>query len=70
MWKVPHAAPGEEKERWPWGRKTLGKQDSLPWHELQAGCKPSFPRSLSGEKEAWLLRRHEGKTRAGARAPL
>ena len=61
--------PWTRMSRWPWVRETLGKQDSLPWHEQQAGGKTSVTRSLCGEMEAWLLRRHEGTTRAGSRAP-
>ena len=57
--------PGKRRSRWPWVRETLGKQDSLPWHEQQAGGKTSVTCSLCGEMEAWLLRRHEGTTREG-----
>ena len=70
MGKTQHAAPGKRRSRWPWGRETLGKQDSLPWHEQQAGGKTSVTRSLCAEMVAWLLRTHDGTTRAGARAPL
>ena len=52
MGKAQHAAPGEEKETLDWGRETLGKQDSLPWNEQQAGSKTSVTRSLCGEMEA------------------
>ena len=69
MGKAPHAAPGEEKDPLDLGSGTLGKQDILPWHEQQAGGKTSVTRSLCGAMETWLLRRHEGTTRAGLRAP-
>ena len=71
MWGRRSTPPPEmRRSPWPWGRETLGKQDSLPWHEQQGGGKTSVTRSLCGEMEAWLLRRHEGTTRAEARAPL
>ena len=70
MRKAPHAAAGEEMEPLALVRETLGKQESLPWHAQQAGGKTSVTRSPCGEMEACLLRRHEGTTRAGARAPL
>ena len=34
-------------------------------HEQQASGKTNVNRSLCGEMEAWLLRRHEGTTRSG-----
>ena len=61
--------PEKGRSRWPWGRETLGKQDSLPWHKQQAGGKTSVTRSLRGEMEAWMLRKHEGTSRAEACAP-
>ena len=70
MGKAQHAAPREGRSPWTWGRETLGKQDSLPWHKQQAGSKTSVTRSLCGEMEAWLLRSHERTTSAGARAIL
>ena len=69
MGKAQHAAPGEEKEPLALRSKKLGKQDSLPWQEQQAGGKSSVPCSLCREMEAWLLRRHEGTTRAGIVLP-
>ena len=56
--------PEKRRSTWPWGPETHGKQDSLPWHEQQAGGKTSVTGSLCGEMEALLLRRHEGTTRA------
>ena len=70
MGKAPQAASGEEKELLALGSGNAREQDSLPRHEMQAGGQTCVTRSLCGEMEAWLLRRHEGTTRAGARAPL
>ena len=65
MGNAQHGPPEKRRSLWPWGRESLGKQDSLPWHEKQACGKTSVTRSLCREMEAWLLRRHEGATRAG-----
>ena len=65
-----HAAPGEEKEPLALGLGNAPEAGSPTVEEQQASGKTSVTRSLCGEMEAFLLWRHEGTTRAWARAPL
>ncbi|VDO87415.1 unnamed protein product, partial [Soboliphyme baturini] len=59
-----------QRSRWQCSGEPDAKQESLPSKLEQAGGRTRVTHSLSGETETGLLRRHEGKTRAGARAPV
>ena len=68
--RAQHAAPGAQRSPGHCSRESEGRQESQPSEEQRACGKTSVPHSLCGEKDDWLLRKHEGTPSPWARAPF